>query len=406
MNNQLCLSPLPIRQNIIKNLNKYELDDLCLSSKICHQNICVKNEIWNFLSKTRFGTLPPEGVNARKFYYDQTLNLYGSGDNSYFQLGQIEDNYIDHPILIMNKVIYISNHKYHTGFITFNNDLYMMGSNNKGRLGLGQNKYDYAPTIVLKDIRKVICTPDATFALSIDNNLYQTGISSIIYSNHFSLILYDVKNIYSIISYLENKVTILTMNNYFLTNAHPPNITFGDFELSFVHTDVDDFPLNFNSISENIKWTLYKVLVVIDNINYSNKIKHITFNHSSKKSSREVLLTDNTLIYYYANKYSEIIPNVSIYAQNDNYFVWIDNNNLFTSYNHNNQSKYTKILDFKVVRMKSPYDDMNLVYILSYNGHLHKINLENNESQHITSNVYDFDINKANEFYITGVDKK
>ena len=83
----VCSLPSPVRANIVENLNKWQVDKLCQTSKTCDKNICKNKDLWTSLAKQKFGKNPGDQDDPRLFYYKQTTNLYGTGSNEFGQLG-------------------------------------------------------------------------------------------------------------------------------------------------------------------------------------------------------------------------------------------------------------------------------------------------------------------------------
>lgn len=97
----------PIRAQVVKNMNSRNVRNLCLTSKVCNQNICKDEKVWNLLAKERYGDVVPKNVNPIDYYYDRTIFLYNP-DSGWEE------------VHIFYKLVYFSASSYGYGYI----DLY------------------------------------------------------------------------------------------------------------------------------------------------------------------------------------------------------------------------------------------------------------------------------------------
>src|SRR5689334_17529447 len=101
--------PLPPISSIIINLSENDVFNLCLTSKKINKKICGNINLWNYLSRVKYGTICQKIGFEKRFFYGQGYNLY-KYDNS--------------MQLIRNNVVYVSSYSSYMAFITLDSNLY------------------------------------------------------------------------------------------------------------------------------------------------------------------------------------------------------------------------------------------------------------------------------------------
>lgn len=135
-------------------------------------------------------------------------NLFGMGANNYGQLGLGEVKIIDKPTLIEKSVqkIYCGNSH---SFYYKNNSFFGMGFNAFGQLGIGNNSIScfYKPILIKLNIKDIICGLFTTIFIMVDKTILGMGFNNLgqlgnipMYSTDPTIIFTEIDNISRIYS--------------------------------------------------------------------------------------------------------------------------------------------------------------------------------------------------------------
>ena len=114
------------------------------------------------------------------FIYKVNGDLFVLGHNSFGQLGLGDDEYRDKPVLLMNDIniknICCGNNN-HSMIYKNNGDLFVFGSNSCGQLGLGDYNHKSIPTLLMndKDIKDIYSGKSYSMIHKNNGDLYVFG---------------------------------------------------------------------------------------------------------------------------------------------------------------------------------------------------------------------------------------
>jgi alpha-tubulin suppressor-like RCC1 family protein len=108
--------------------------------------------------------------------------VYGFGRNGYGQLGLGHNKNQNVPQLLMKDegISQIACGSYHTVILKNNDDVYVFGLNNYGQLGLGHNEDQNVPQLLMKDedINQIACGYFHTVILKNNGDVYVFGYNA------------------------------------------------------------------------------------------------------------------------------------------------------------------------------------------------------------------------------------
>jgi alpha-tubulin suppressor-like RCC1 family protein len=119
---------------------------------------------------------------AHSMFLGKNNLVYGCGDNSFGQLGQLPQSNVIIPTIIPNvsNIISISSKVGHTLLLTDTNTVYSFGENENGQLGYAtQSHTNYIPTLIpnFSNIIQVNCSFNSSYFLKADGTVYSCGIN-------------------------------------------------------------------------------------------------------------------------------------------------------------------------------------------------------------------------------------
>ena len=82
-----CGSNNIVRANIVKNLSTEDINNVCLTNKVCREKVCNNNKLWQGLIQQVYGKQITEeqikeGLDPRSYYYSLGVNAYATGYNA------------------------------------------------------------------------------------------------------------------------------------------------------------------------------------------------------------------------------------------------------------------------------------------------------------------------------------
>ena len=91
-----CEQPRLVRAHIVGRLDKRDVDNVCLSSKICLEKVCRDGKLWQGLWNQKFVDKTNQEID-RETYYKYSMNAYGFGENwkLVFNLEKKHDEFLD-----------------------------------------------------------------------------------------------------------------------------------------------------------------------------------------------------------------------------------------------------------------------------------------------------------------------
>ena len=412
LDKSVCSLPSPVRANIVENLNKWQVDKLCQTSKTCDKNICKNKDLWTSLTKQKFEKSPGEEEDPRKFYYSQTTNLYGTGITENGLLGPDNQRieWRKNEILLQKGVRYASLGGEHSAFIDINDKLYVLGSNQYNQIGIVKGE-TFEPVEIMDNVKKVVALYYSTFILDSLGNLYMMGDYQISVDKK-TLIMKSVKDIGR---FGGNDIYIITKGNHYLIQQLP-DTKFHTKDLEIYSTDTDESLFNKyfvkNDDSVSFRNRLVEIRLRIKNSDLSNKIKlfqesRIFFDHGCQHRFYGVLLTDNRLIATFTFKdcqdqrpiITETIPNVKTFYGMSEGLIWADVQGKLYYMPIFGSEKFQKIEleSHPVVKIRSKED---IIYILTNDGDLFSYDPIKNIRFDVATGVVDFDISEDNKYFI------
>ena len=411
----ICSLPAPVLANIVGNLNKWEVDKLCQTSKICDKNICKNKNLWTSLTKQKFNKSPQKDQDPRKFYYSQTTNLYGTGEDSFGKLGlptvKGVSNTTKEEILIQKGVRYVSAGFDHIAFITINDELYVLGSNGYGQIGIGIPQTN-VPVKIMDNVKKVVALETSTFILDYLGNLYMLGDYIDLEAEEKTLVMSSIMDIGEI----EDNIYMITNENHYLTTYEIGNAKTKKFhiypEYSVGNIDMNKYFHN-NKTSVNLRDNMHQIGVSIKGVHLSTEI--IQFYPAERDLDDNchyifysVLLKDNRLLFDYIfdecddnvdARHSDIISNVKTFYANENGILWADLKGKLYFMPISGPEKYQN-LEIESSPVVKILKDKDSAIILTVDGNLFLYNPIENIRTDVSTDVVDFDVNPPNKYFI------
>lgn len=140
------------------------------------------------LKMEKFKQFSSNGEYAMGVSHDGKVYVWGSNDQGQLGTGFSPTNsFNDHPVQLVNfkrtEMKNVSCGPYHSAFLAENGEVYVCGSSENGRLGLGENvmnpqsPYQYIPRVIfgLPNIKKISCGVSHTVAIDYSHGLWSWG---------------------------------------------------------------------------------------------------------------------------------------------------------------------------------------------------------------------------------------
>ena len=168
MTNILKTQPDVVRQIALK-LDLGDIKNFCEISKACAMRICWgpegRRKFWKFRYKMEYPNDNSEPTDDDwQSHYRQSLQV----------LGVTSD--ILHHSTMTKGVIMVDAGFRHMGFITIAKNLYLMGSNRFGQLGLARNiRFSDYPILAAKNVSVVRCLSKTTIFINSSDEAFITG---------------------------------------------------------------------------------------------------------------------------------------------------------------------------------------------------------------------------------------
>ena len=159
----LCQRQSNVARNIARNLRLQDLAQFCQMNKNCHLAICDNNGFW----KSYFRKFNQDVVSEPrdwdwKEYYKKSLQLF-----------YIIDENINR--FTARGVTKISFGLQHYGYLTFDGDLYLLGSNEFGQLAMDSRSIK-TWVKVATDVIWFLCSHKYTIYIDVNLNCYIAGL--------------------------------------------------------------------------------------------------------------------------------------------------------------------------------------------------------------------------------------
>ena len=158
------------------------ITNLCQSSVRFNNVICNNNNFWNRKFIQDFGE---EAIERNVLSWKEAYRNYGRiivvGSNQYGQLG-LGDNlnrYIQ-ALIPKIRIKLVRCGEFHTVLVDLNNDVWIFGANGYGQLGLGHNQNSFIPTPLFLNGQRmkakfVRCGGNNTMLIDLNNNMWGFG---------------------------------------------------------------------------------------------------------------------------------------------------------------------------------------------------------------------------------------
>ena len=121
-----CKSPNIVKANIIENLERKDVENMCRTNKLCKENVCENRKFWKAMVKKQRNKDVPNRVNAMSFYYG--MNLYAIGDTRKSKSFGLRYEIKDNVEKMYEKVIQVDKSRHYLVFINDNNDAFVSGT--------------------------------------------------------------------------------------------------------------------------------------------------------------------------------------------------------------------------------------------------------------------------------------